>query len=307
MSFCFIIGSVRQVLAPLVLLCLLVASCADSTDYSGQPIVFVSSDGFDDNISVVNPDGSDRVQVTDAEGAAADPVWSPDGTRIAFVKLGTDGNREIRLMNADGSEQTTLCDESTCSPAPGLDLAWSPDGSRIVFTSLLDGAEEIYAMNIDGSGLIRLTEGPPPSERPVVNGQPDWSPDGSAIAFMSDQEGDADIYTMNPDGSEVTKLTDETWDDYQPAWSPDSSRIAFASGFRGDIFVMNADGTNRSRLTYDGLNSHPNWSPDGTRLIYQSQNPEGHFELLIMNLDQSDSNVLTTGTDPNWHVGSQDQ
>ena len=76
------------------------------------------------------------------------PTWSPDGTRIAYVK-----GDDIFVMNADGSGQARLTDH----PASDRYPHWSPDGSKIVFDTNRDGNYEIYVMNPDGSDQVNLT------------------------------------------------------------------------------------------------------------------------------------------------------
>ena len=71
-----------------------------------------------------------------------------------------------------------------------------------------------YIMNVDGSGVSRLTDNSANDEHP------DWSPDGRRIAFISDRDGDYEIYVMNADGSDVIQLTDNSTDDVLPSWSP---------------------------------------------------------------------------------------
>jgi Tol biopolymer transport system component len=128
------------------------------------------------------------------------------------------------------------------------------------------------------------------------------------IAFSSSADGDQDIYTMNPDGSELVNLTDAfgPWTDDDPNWSPDGSKIAFASGrgggeghvFANNVFVMNADGSDQVRLTFepDHLSSvQPSWSPDGARLAFASDR-EGDWEIFTMNPDGS---VQANITGPN--------
>jgi Tol biopolymer transport system component len=82
-----------------------------------------------------------------------DPAWSPDGTKIAFAS-DRDGNPEIYVMNADGSDATRL----TNDPGHDWNPAWAPDGSRIAFESDRDGAVAVYTMELDGSNPVRLTD-----------------------------------------------------------------------------------------------------------------------------------------------------
>ena len=127
------------------------------------------------------------------------PSWSPDGTKIAF-ESGIDDvvyNYEIYVMNADGSNQTNLTNNSSQDKYP----TWSPDGSKIAFYSMRDGNDEIYVMNADGSNQTRLTNNSDSDKYPL------WSPDGSKIAFLKVMYPNWDIYVMNADGSNQTRLT----------------------------------------------------------------------------------------------------
>ena len=97
-----------------------------------------------------------------------------------------DGDYEIYVMAADGSQPTRL----TRNSARDLSPAWSPDGTQIAFDSYRDGNWEIYVMAADGSQPTRLTR------NDAIDGIPAWSPDGTQIAFMSDRDGDFEIYVM---------------------------------------------------------------------------------------------------------------
>ena len=74
--------------------------------------------------------------------------------------------------------------------------AVSPDGSQLLFTATHDGDPEIYRVNVDGSGLVKLTD------NDFVDAQPAWFPDGDRIFFVSDRAGSIELYTMNVDGSD---------------------------------------------------------------------------------------------------------
>ena len=130
--------------------------------------------------------------------------------RIAFRVEG-DGNIEIYVMYADGSNQVNLTNNTAFDSEP----AWSPDGSKIAFVSVVserDGNIEIYVMDADGSNQVNLTNNVASDDNIA------WSPDGSKIAFLSSRDGNGEIYVMEADGSNQVRLTN-TANNFNPVWS----------------------------------------------------------------------------------------
>ena len=181
------------------------------------------------------------------------PEWSPDGSRIAFVR-DAYGMGEIYVMNADGTKKRRLTRNRAFDTAP----VWSPDGRRIAFRSDRDGQTAIYTMNADGKDQTKLTRSTTPQ------GGPTWSPDGSRIAFVAFKQplgtgGPTEIRVVDVDGTDERRLTHAGTQDMEPAWSPDGRQIVFTRGFlrfsrsdqryeliRSEIWRVNADGTERA-------------------------------------------------------------
>ena len=166
----------------------------------------------------------------------------------------------------------------------------------VAFVSERDGNSEIYVINVDGTGLLRLTD------HAGVDADPAWSPDGKQIVFVSDRGGSgADLYTMDADGSNVVRRT-EQGSTTAPSWSPDGKTIAFSSlrGGQYGIYVTAVDGdwANPTRVGYDrGWNAHPAWSPDGHRIAFVSdwRAFDFLFDVYVMNADGSQITTLLEG------------
>lgn len=224
----------------------------------------------------VNPDGSGAKRLDPSGvGSAENPVWSADGTQIAFVSR----YGEIVVANADGSGAKAITqipqDEGrACDHWP----AWSPDGTQIAFSTTENGCGgagySVLVMNIDGTKRKRID----PRGMDILGGdtQAAWSPDGGKILFarseslrMASGPYVYDLFTLDVNTHRVTRLTR---DDHSSdgVWSPDGKSIAFreTKGGNSEIYVMSAAGKKVTRVTSGGSNYSPGWSPDGRSILY---------------------------------------
>ncbi|NLJ36233.1 MAG: hypothetical protein GX358_08395 [candidate division WS1 bacterium] len=160
----------------------------------------------------------------------------------------------------------------------------------------------IYVCNLDGSGLVRLTN------NAYWENTPRWSPDGTKIVFTRMLDDDEEIFVMNANGTGATQLTFET-DSYLPDWSPDGRQLTFTR--YGSIFTMNADGSNEFELPIgDELawSAGSTWSPDGTKLAlatdcWASSSSIATYDLYSGNLERLTSTDYASGR-PAWdHSG----
>ena len=262
-------------------------------------IAFVSDRDGNNEIYVMESDGSNQTRLTNNPADDTQPAWSPDGARIAFVSQ-RDGNYEIYAMSADGSNQTRLTNNSEFDLSPD----WSPDGGKIVFTRLGD----IVVMKADGSGQTTITS------RGALYA-PVWSPDGTKIAFEDSSVGQmaTAIFVMNADGSGARLLTDgqDFNFSYSPAWSPDGAKVLFVHDFFlcgalgttcNELFIINADGSNQ-RLLSSGV-ANPAWSPDGTRITFDDSALSSNRDVFVANSNGGGavnlSNHPAHDFDPAW-------
>lgn len=253
---------------------------------------------------------------------ASNAVWSPDCRHIAY-----DGGGALLVANRDGTGVRELFSKVGSSPHRP---AWSPDGSKIAFvlstsTDPPDDANpyvqnrlhHIWTVNSDGSNPVQLTSGR------VEDDYPTWSADGRKLAFERNswEHNEWYIVVMDSDGKNPVDLNRKFGGGTEPAWSPDGSQIAF--NWSGSLAVMDADGTNATRLPPDDNrggrlptdSDKLSWSPDGTRLafsLYETQDGRvvaGESNIAILEIDTGEITQVTSlkgrEINPDWSPDGQ--
>jgi TolB protein len=196
-------------------------------------------------------------RLTDAENGSFEPAVSADGQRIAFASS-RDGNAEIYVMDADGSDVVRLTEGPADDTRPG----WDPKGGRISWLTMREGPPALWTMAPDGSGAKAFRELPPGS----IDVDYAWSPQGDRIAIVV-QSGPTEIDIHVHDaatGARIAVLGGPGVDEH-PAWSPDGEWIAWTDsrGEEGaDIRLSRFDGAEERALTSPpGTHWLPRWGP----------------------------------------------
>ena len=248
-----------------------------------------------------NVDGSRRTMLAEFgptnHGSSGGLVFSADARRMYFFASATSSfDSNIWSIGVDGTGLVNLTNDSCSSTGSFVNgLSLSPDGTRIAFARNCGGSEfdrKIWLMDVDGSDLRLLTTSP------VVNGDPTgdkhdnphFSPDGTHVVFdsVAGTTGSRQVYISSLDGTSVAALT--TYDEFgsvnrMPRFLPDgrvvfaSRRDAAAGSETSDLYRINADGTNRLRLTNlagDKLGLVP--SPDGSRIAFINDRLPDEFD-----------------------------
>ncbi len=256
-------------------------------DPDGKTIVYEVDDQQQPySIWTMNADGSGKTQLlSKAETWLGAPVFSPDGSRIAFFHSGVIGIAERNGTNIQ------LFDRS---PGKNQDFpVWSPDGSKIAYTESNGSPEvsipsELWIADSNGANKVRVLAD--------LDGKvkKSWSPDGTRIVFASA----GNLWLVSPDGSGLLQLTNDTArrDDY-PDWSPDDKQLTFQSEWKlpdgrdsSAIEVIDANGEGREVLldvyTRKGWQSvgEPRWSPDGNKIVFTVKTGGNDYDIWMMEL-----------------------
>lgn len=190
-----------------------------------------------------------------------------------------------------------------------LDLVPSPDGKRAVIIKIIGGREQLFAMNLDGSGETQITRDDADHEDPV------WSPDGKKIAFILVKSGKKIVHLMNPDGTGLEPVTPPTQSAIHPSFTPDGRAILYCTDDdlrppaknESEIYSIALASKQVRTLISGGVNTFPVMSPDGTKIAYRKIIGEMNSEIFVADADgRNPKNLTNHWTFEGWPAWSPD-
>ncbi|MGD8398602.1 MAG: hypothetical protein PVG11_07075, partial [Anaerolineae bacterium] len=190
----------------------------------------------------------------------------------------------------------------TVSPTPTRPPMPRQFRDRILFFSDRGGSTRLYVVDPD-TRRVGLVTGTWPHALALQD--ENVSPDGNYLAFVAnDPSGRPQIFVYSREAGASWQLTFMTGTSYHPVWSPLGGQIAFVSTEAGsdDLFVVDTDGTNLRRLTFNEWewDKHPSWSPDGRQIVFWSNQDTGRMQLWIIDADGTDRRLLLSSPYNDW-------
>lgn len=242
---------------------LLVSGAMPSASPDGSLVVYVgeasgtSEYDYQDLWRVTRGGQPQRIPL--GEGTETAPTISPDGRRIAYIKLDELSEGRLYIADMDGSNERLIVPAMPVGPRwRYASPSWSPDGTRLLFSAGEPGRLHLYISRADGTAVQQITN----AALSDIDGA--WSPDGQSIAFVRIGSPAVSWVMTRTLSSGAERTFQVAHRSRHPAWSPDGRRIAFVSNMEDnldlELYTIGADGEGLQRYTWDDLRQQsPRW------------------------------------------------
>jgi Tol biopolymer transport system component len=235
-----------------------------------------------DEVLVTSVDGSTDISLTKNGAAGTGPLWSPDGSLVAFSRRTSRGRWDVWVSAADASCARAVT-HITRDKDDAIDFSWSPDGLHLAVLQ----KQQLSVYDRDGTNR-RVVAPDLTYLREAL-----WAPNGRHIAVAAGHYEFA-LYLTDLSGGAAQQLTNGDFAD-GPAWAPDSSAVVYMAGSPTGFEVHTVDLAGKvTRLTHGFGDYFPKWSPDGSKIAFsREQTPEGHSDIWVMDADGENALNLT--------------
>ena len=248
---------------------------------NGRTVIYGATGG--DLVALDTATNQSRPVIT---GSAfdSDPVVSPDGTMVAFIRREPDApTTSLMVAGVDGSGVREL----TSTVAGIVRMAWSPDGSRLAMVGDVNTVVGLWTVGLDHqlTLLVRSQVGEPIG----LIEEPQWRPNGRELLFLAgpqDTVAQIGLYLVGADGTGLrTIVGPAAQGPGRPAVSPDGTRVAYSprTSDHPRLHIVNVDTGDDSIIDFDGIPADvgPQWSADGTRLLFERIHSSRMYRLAV--------------------------
>jgi len=225
-------------------------------------VAYVVKSGSQFRLQIADADGQGAVTALSSSEPIISPVWSPDGSKLAYVSF-EKKKPVIYVHTLASGQRQVVANFKGSNSAP----AWSPDGRKLAVVLSKDGNSQIYVVNADGTGVQRLTQSG------GIDTEPRYSPDGGSIYFTSDRGGSPQIYRMGANGGDAQRVTFEGSYNVSPRPSPDGKSLAFISRRDGrfQLAVMDLASKQVQILTDSTKDESPSFAPNSRMILIATE------------------------------------
>lgn len=258
-------------------------------------IAYVTKNAGEYRLEVADSDGENPLLAIRSSEPLISPVWSPDGSKLAYVSF-ENKKPVIYIQDLASRQRIVAASFKGSNSAP----AWSPDGSKLAISLSRDGLTQIYLVNTDGSNLRRLTN------TAGIDTEPRFAPDGESIYFTSDRSGGPQIYRMSINGGEARRVSFSGAYNISPRISPDGNLLAYISRREGrfQLFMLDLTTMKETKLSEAARDESPSFAPNGRYLMVATGAGNGATNLAVVATDGRTRYILTTRSgdvrEPAW-------
>jgi len=225
-------------------------------------IAYIAKVGKRFELQVADADGANPQTIVGSNEPLLSPVWSPDGSRLAYVSF-ENKKPTIYVQNVFTGTRSVLANFRGSNSAP----AWSPDSKNLAIVLSKEGGSQLFLINADGTSLQRIMTSQ------SIDTEPRFSSDGQSIFFTSDRGGSPQIYQVAISGGSASRISFEGTYNVSPRPTQDGKNLIFVQRNAGRFQIALLDlATKQISVLTDGSDDEsPTIAPNGKMILYATR------------------------------------